>query len=267
MTLQASRTLVGHVTSLRRYPVKSMQGERLQTVSVGPGGFEGDRRFAVIDTETGRVASAKNPRKWAGLLELSAELLENDLLSITSDTSAFHSDRDDLGAALSALLNRPVTLRETPPASAAIEIHWPDVQGLANAGTESVYGLPPGGYFDLAPIHILTTATLKQLSELTPDVDFDPGRFRPNIVIETLPEFSGFVETGWLDRNLFIGDIRLEITAPCSRCVMTTLAQPGLSADLKVLRVAVRDNSATVGVYARTGHVGGLAVGSQVWLE
>jgi len=46
-------TLVGHVAELRRYPVKSMQGERLERIVLGPGGLEGDRRFAVIDTETG----------------------------------------------------------------------------------------------------------------------------------------------------------------------------------------------------------------------
>lgn len=266
MTRNTSRTLVGHVASIRCYPVKSMQGEVLQRVNVGPAGLDGDRRFAVIDTETGRVASAKNPRKWPRLLELSAEMSEGELI-ITSDTSAFHRDRDNLEASLSQFLERDVTLRSTPLVSAAIEIHWPSMEGLANAGTESVYGLPPGGYFDLAPIHILTTATLNRLRELTPDADFNERRFRPNIVIQTLPELAGFVETNWLGRNLFIGEMQLEVTTPCSRCVMTTLAQPGIAADPRVLRAAVMHNSATVGVYASTGGGGEIALGSQVWLE
>ena len=264
MTPNDNRTLVGHVASLWRYPVKSMQGENLPRVSVGPEGLHGDRRFAVIDTETGRVASAKNPRKWAGLFELSAELREGVLVVTTPHGTAL---RDDLNAELSRLLGRTVTLRGTPLSSAAIEIHWPDVPGLANAGSESVYRLPPGGYFDLAPIHILTTATLRRFRELTPDSHFDPRRFRPNIAIETLPALTGFVENDWLGRSVVIGDLRLEVTSRCSRCVMTTLAQAGLSADPKVLRAAVTHNAASVGVYARTSRDGEIAAGAQVWLE
>lgn len=72
MTAKEGRTLVRHVAEIHRYPVKSMQGECLARVTCGPEGLAGDRRFAVIDTETGRVASAKLPRKWAGLLDLRA---------------------------------------------------------------------------------------------------------------------------------------------------------------------------------------------------
>lgn len=266
MTPNTSRTLVGHVAGLQRYPVKSMQGESLQQVSVGPDGLYGDRQFAVIDTETGRVASAKNPRKWAGLLELRAEWREGVLIVTALDSTAFRSDRDDLSAKLSRLLGRTITLRGTPLASDAIEIHWPDIPGLPNAGSESVEGLPTGSYFDLAPIHLLTTSALKRFRELTTGCDFDPRRFRPNIVIETLPALTGFVENHWLGRSVVIGEARLQVTSPCSRCVMTTLSQPGLSADPKVLRAAVTHNASSAGVYASTSSGGDIAVGAPVWL-
>jgi uncharacterized protein YcbX len=260
------RTLVGHVAEVRRYPVKSMQGETLSRASIGPDGIDGDRRFAVIDAETGHVASAKNPRKWAGLLDLRAELRDGVLLVTAPDGVEYRSDRNDLAAVLSRLLGREVTLRGSPLASAAIEIEWPDVPGLPNAGTESVEGLPAGSYFDLAPIHVLTTASLRRFRELTPDSDFDPRRFRPNVVIETLPELIGFAESAWVGRALLLGDVRLDVTAGCSRCVMTTLAQPGLSADPQILRAAVAHNAATVGVYARAER-GEVAAGTPVWVE
>ena len=120
----------------------------------------------------------------------------------------------------------------------------------ASAGTESVESLPSGGYFDLAPVHILTTASLRRFRELAPECDFDSRRFRPNIVIETVPELSGFVESGWAGQALALGHVRLQVTAPCTRCVMTTLAQPGLTADPRVLRAVVAHNAAAVGVYA-----------------
>jgi uncharacterized protein len=261
------RTLVGHIAEVRRYPVKSMQGETLAQVGIGPEGLDGDRRFAVIDAETGRVASAKNPRKWAGLLNIRAELRDGALFLTAPDGSEYRSDRDDLDAVLSRIVGRSVTLRGSPLATAAIEIEWPSVPGLPSAGTESVESLPSGGYFDLAPVHILTTATLHRFRDLASGCDFDPRRFRPNIVIETVPELIGFVESGWVGRTLVTGNVRLEVTALCSRCVMTTLAQPGLTADPQILRAVVAHGSAAVGVYARAEQAGEVTTGVPVWVK
>ncbi len=261
------RTLVGRVAALRCYPVKSMQGEALARVGIGPQGLDGDRRLAVIDAATGRVASAKNPRKWAGLLDLRAELRAGVLHLTAPDGSEYRGDRDDLDAVLSRLLGRPVALRGSSAAPDAIEVEWPDVPGLPGAGTESVESLSAGGYFDLAPIHVLTTATLCHFRELAPGCDFDPRRFRPNVVIETVPGLTGIVETEWVGRAVWVGDVRLEVTGACSRCVMTTLAQPGLAADAQILRAAVAHNAAVVGVYATTPHLGEVRVGLPAWLE
>jgi uncharacterized protein len=260
------RTLVGHLAELRRYPVKSMRGESLVRAIVGPGGLDGDRRFAVIDAETGHVASAKSPRKWAALLDLRAEL-RGVLLVTAPNGTEYRSDRDDLDAVLSRLLGRLVALRGSPPASVAIEIEWPDVPGLSGAGTESVEALPAGGYFDLAPVHVLTTATLRHFRELAPGCDFDPRRFRPNVLIETVPELIGFAESAWVGRALWVGDVRLDVTAGCSRCVMTTLAQPGLAPDAQILRAAVAHNAAVVGAYATVPQLGEMGAGFPVWLE
>jgi uncharacterized protein len=72
-----TRTLVGKVDSLWRYPVKSMLGEQLKAVDVTPKGLLGDRSYAVWDRQTQRIASAKNPKKWAKLLEFQAKFLES----------------------------------------------------------------------------------------------------------------------------------------------------------------------------------------------
>lgn len=258
MTPEPNRTLVGHVVRLRRYPVKSMQGENLASVEIGPRGLEGDRRFAVIDGEAGRVASAKNPRKWGALLGLRAELRDGVLVVVAGDGTEFS---DGTAEALSRLLGRRVAVSETPPPAAAIEMFHPD------GGAESVEELPPGGFFDLAPVHLLTTATLRRLGELAPGGNFDERRFRPNVVVETVPGLGGFVEGGWVGRILVIGEARLRVTAPCARCVMTTLAQPGLPADAGVLRAAADHNGAAVGAYAVVRGPGAVACGGAVWLE
>ena len=69
---ESATALGGIVTALRRYPVKSMQGESTGSASITMRGVLGDRFFALVDVETGMVASAKNPRKWPGLFNYSA---------------------------------------------------------------------------------------------------------------------------------------------------------------------------------------------------
>ena len=65
------------VTALYRYPVKSMLGESLRTCTIDAGGVLGDRAYAVIDVETGAVASAKVPKRWSALQSLGG--YKNDL--------------------------------------------------------------------------------------------------------------------------------------------------------------------------------------------
>src|SRR5437867_8826858 len=63
------RAPVGSVVSLWRYPVKSMMGEELNASYVSDRGLLGDRAYALVDQTTGKVASAKNPRKWGRLFD------------------------------------------------------------------------------------------------------------------------------------------------------------------------------------------------------
>jgi uncharacterized protein len=68
--------VVGSVVSVWRYPVKSMLGEELNASLVGAAGLLGDRAFAVVDSADGKVATAKNPRKWPHLFECRARFIE-----------------------------------------------------------------------------------------------------------------------------------------------------------------------------------------------
>jgi uncharacterized protein YcbX len=84
-----------------------------------------------------------------------------------------------------------------------------------------------------ATVHLLTTATLNRLRECYPQGHFEVQRFRPNIVVDPVGGAQGFPEQAWIGQRLAIGDeVRLHITGPCGRCVMTTLAQGKLPQDL-----------------------------------
>jgi uncharacterized protein YcbX len=125
--------------------------------------------------------------------------------------------------------------------------------------------LPPGTFFDCALVHLVTTATLKRLGELSPRSQFQIPRFRPNLVIEVSGQAAGFVENEWVGRTIAIGDeVRLRVTVPTARCVMTTLPQGKLPKDPDVLRTAVQNNQGNVGVYASVIHGGQVRRGDGV---
>jgi uncharacterized protein YcbX len=93
-------------------------------------------------------------------------------------------------------------------------------------------------------------------------------QFRPNIVVETANGEKEFAENAWISQIVAIGDaVRLSITGPCARCVMTTLAQGDLPKEAGILRTAAQQNHANVGVYASVLQGGRVRRGDSVTLE
>jgi uncharacterized protein len=129
------------------------------------------------------------------------------------------------------------------------------------------FPLPEGRFFDVAMVHVLTTATLGRLRELYPQGRFEVQRFRPNVVVQLASGEKGFAENVWVGHTLDIGSaVRLNITAPCGRCVMTTLAQGDLPRDPGILRTAAQHNHVHVGVYAAVVRGGMMRRGDEVKL-
>jgi uncharacterized protein YcbX len=270
---------VGTVATLSRFPVKSMQGERLATTGVTEHSLVGDRAYALVETETGKVMSGKNPRLGTQLLRCQAAFVEEPgsgdeppPVRITlPDGSAVTSDAPDTDATLSRYLGRDVTLQRAAPEEFTIDQYHPDVEDLDPEGhrdtiTETRLGaaffaqagipspVPVGSFLDLFPVSVLTTSTLSELQARQPESRFDARRFRMNVVVET-PE-DGFVENDWVGRSLQIGDTaRLAVFLPDPRCVMTTVAQADLPRDTEILRTLVRHNRLDVagGLYPCAG--------------
>lgn len=285
------------IRSLHRFPVKSMQGEEVESLALLPGGALGDRAYAVVDARDGTVASAKYPRKWGALLGCSAAFLGEPTadsapppVAVTlPDGRVLESGAGsgrELDAALSDLLGRPVTLSADPVAGAEFEEQWPVIEGLApqqfiddttveHSDGEAVSriataGLTPSDSFlDLGVLHLMTTSTLAALSAAAPDSIFDLRRYRPNLLLDTgtAPEFA---EDEWVGRTLSVGDARITVTMPTMRCVMTTLAQPDVPEDRNTLRTIAKVNRreipglgtwACAGAYADVESAGTVRVG------
>ena len=264
---------LGTVVSLWRYPVKSMMGEELNATEITQRGLLGDRAYALIDSSDGKVATAKNPRKWPCLFDFRATFVEPARAAakvppvrITlPDGTTVTSDQGDLNRILSKALNREVTLGAAQRGAVNAEEYWPDIEGLGHRDTVTDFTLPEETFFDCAMVHLLTTATLDRLRELYPQGRFEVRRFRPNIVVAPASGEKKFVENDWIGHTLAIGDeVRLNITGPCSRCVMTTLSQGDLPKDPGILRTAAQHNQVNVGVYAAVQRGGTIRRGDPV---
>src|SRR5262245_13419662 len=179
------------VVSLWRYPVKSMQGEQPDGAELTPTGVVGDRAYAVVDGATGKVASAKHPRKWARLLDCAAAFVAAPQADAPPPPvritlpggDEVTSDDPAVDGRLSEVLGRPVHLVSVAPERPVLEELWPEVDGLAPAEfiqatavagededaetvSDITMGLaaPPGTFFDLSSLHLITTATLDRLT-------------------------------------------------------------------------------------------------------
>ena len=275
---------VGSVAGLWRFPVKSMRGERLEQAELTERGLVGDRAYALIDVETGKVASAKSVRRFPDLFGCRAAFVEppragGELppveITLPDDTTVT-SDSGDADRALSAFLGRDVRLARAAPDDFTIDQYHPDVEDMDPAGyrdqvVEQKLGaaffaeaglpspVPVGAFFDLFPVSVLTTSTLERLGRLRPESRFDERRFRMNLIVDA--DGAGFVENEWVGRALAIGGAaRVRVALPDPRCVMPTLAQDELPQDTEVLRTLVRHNRLQIGDAGRFPCAGVYAV-------
>jgi len=253
------------VASLWRYPVKSMQGEALDVASVSRLGILGDRWFAVVDALDGRVASAKDARRWPNLFTFGAAFrgwpgAGRPTAALTLPNGRLvASDAPDVDEILSRALGRAARLAALEPPAP----EGPAAGRVDGSGASTAEARP---FVDDAPVHLLTTSTLERLRQLDPSGRFEVPRFRPNVVVDTNGR-AGFVENDWVGRTLAIGAVRFEVTGPCPRCAMTTWAQGDLPHDPGILRSIVRHNEANVGVYARVLRGGEVRPGQVVEVE
>jgi uncharacterized protein YcbX len=265
---------LGSVLALWRYPVKSMLGEQISSGRFIERGLAGDREYALIDRESGKIASAKNPRKWFRLITFAARTIEEpdengrpSKVAINfPDGRILYSDQPDIDAILSAALERDVALSTDVPEVPQLEKFHPDTGNSAVRENVTEEEIPPGTFFDGDPVHLVTGASLGALRQVFPESQFDARRFRPNLVIATPDAEPGFVENSWIGRTIAIGEVQFYIKRPTKRCVITTLPLDGLPRDLGILRAAAQLNQAAVGVYASVVRPGVVHAGDRVTL-
>lgn len=290
------RDMAMHVGGLWRYPVKSMGGEALEQVVLGPRGPLGDRLWAVHDVERDTTASA---RRLPALLGCRARYVTPPapgagpgavppVVVTLPDGSEHSSDGAGVHDALSAALGRDVRLVPLPADRRSFRLPWrerltaftpprlasdmgvdagealPRYGGLTTRSLLTVarYATPPGSFVDLSPVHVLTDASLASLGERLDGDPADPRRFRPNVLLAGAP--GGLPEHDWTGGVLTVGGAALLVTMPTVRCVVPSRPQHDLPLDRRVTRAVAAVGDRYLGAYADVRSAGTVAVGDAV---
>ena len=244
---------LGRVAEIWRYPVNGLQGEKLAESRVLSTGISGDHLYVLRDVKSNRVLDPKShPFSWG--------------------ESLGHPTMLELGARLSG----------EPDGEHEVRIGTPEAEicTTKDPNASRLVGESLGGEVELVrypriveswvrsgrTLHLLTTASLEAMSRAYPGRDFGVRRFRPNIVVATQPDLEGYVEDGWVGRELDLGSLRLRVEKPNVRCKVTTMRQPGIVEDALILQTIQSVHGSNLGVMCTALSEGVLRVGDPVSL-
>jgi len=247
--------------AIARHPVKSLHGELLAEAELEVDGLSGDRCFGIRDEANGKILTG---RREPALLMASSRLTPDSELEITlPDGGVIVGEGSQTNAALSHWLGRPVSLvdaREVPPGE--LEMFQ---DPLDDSSDILSWSMPGGRYVDAFPLLVVTTASLRRGARLHSEGNWDPRRFRPNLLIEAPGD--DWLEDAWCGQILSFGATEIELIQPCERCTMVTRPQDGLDRDLDIYRALLRHHNGTFGVWARISVAGTVRVGDEVELR
>jgi uncharacterized protein YcbX len=230
------------VLELWRYPVKSLQGERLAEADVGEYGIAGDRRWALFDAATGLGLTA---RRVPDLLFAAGRMRADGGVDVVLPDGTRTAD----DAVISAWLGRPVGLR--PAGEAAPTYESPD-DNFDEAARWHPWEGAAGAFHDVAGarLSLVSTGTLGS---------WDPRRFRSNVLLD------GSGEDDLVGRRVRLGGVVLDISTGISRCVMVTRPQPGgIGRDTGVLKTVHRERGGDLAVGATVVEPGTIRPGDAV---
>jgi len=222
-----------NLAEIRRYPVKAMGGEAVQSVDVDSRGLVGDRWFSVVDAD-GRLATGKNSRRFRRYDEIFdyRAAMDGDEAQVVGPSGSWRVGDPELDRALS-------------------EHFGADVRVQRESGTP---------FKDDGQVSLVGTASLDWCRKHL-GVDGDRRRIRPNLVVRTT---EPFVEEGWGGATIRVGGVELTLVERIERCRMVDIAQEGLPEQAGWLKALGRDRDLCLGMYADVASVGSIAVGDPV---
>jgi uncharacterized protein YcbX len=247
------------LVGLWRYPVKSLQGEWLESARIEQDGLYGDRRWGIRDQGTGRILTA---RRRPELLGGFASYVDEVPVITLPDGRVATGPGAETDTLLSDWLGVEVSLVGSAGTPGGRAEYFADATDDASEAIE--WTMPAGRYVDAAPLLVLTTASLGAGAALHPEGAWESRRFRPNLLLDA--DGADWVEDRWIGGQLAIGATVLTPDQPCVRCTMVTRPQPGLDPDVEIFRTLARHHGGLFGVWTSVAVPGPVTIGDQVQL-
>jgi uncharacterized protein len=251
------------VTGLSVTPVKATRLQSVESISLGPDGATGNRRFFLID-DRGRMINSKT----LGALQTIVSAVDGDHLALTfpdghvvegtvvrgaaAETRFFSRTRQaqlvegPWSEAISSFVGRSVRLVEADGDGAAVD------RGRAGTAT------------------LISRASLDRLAAEAGAWNVDPRRFRMLIEIDGVAEHE---EDAWVGRTVRVGQATLSWNGHVGRCLITSRDPDSGTIDLRTLDVlrGYRNESVTTeplpfGIYGEVLEAGIVRVGDDVAL-
>lgn len=225
--------MVASLLSIRRYPVKGMGGESLDTVEVDDRGLVGDRWFAVTDAE-GHFASGKRTRRFRRHDEIFdyAARTVGDGVIVSGREGEWRVGEESLDSLLSERMGE--AMRVLPETA---ELHQ-----------------------DGGQISLIGSATLSWFAQRW-DINADPRRLRVNLVLET---DEPFIEETWVGTEIAVGEVNLQVVERVERCRTIDLEQDGVDARGRWLKPLGEERDMCAAVYADVLSAGRISCGDRV---
>jgi uncharacterized protein YcbX len=229
--------ILGRVTALTRFPVKSMAGEAMDSAELRWSGLAGDRQYSFLRSDSRSHFPWLTGREVPSLVRHAPRYLQPEDL-------------------------RRSAIEVTDPAGRVLALEDPELAAaLATEAGERVALLHLGrGAFDAMPVSLVTTGSLARL-DAAHGAGLDTRRFRINIVIDSAAE-----EAAWQSRRIGIGAAELMASGPVPRCAMVTICPDTARRDPTVLRTVAQQFGNALGIYAATARCGPIRVGDAVRL-
>lgn len=280
---------IGTIKSIWRYPVKGMSGERVQSCVFDAGGVKGDRIWTLQDVQRQEIQNCKFRPQLLQCCARSRRNIASGYVEITfPNGKRLRCDNPQANAEVSALVGHDSVLQPLRPKTddnfyrryKTDEHTWLEELKATFAREEGeplpdLDNLPPsmqdfvpvlGTFFLVSLFHVLTTASLNHMKQQNPESDWRVERFRPNLVIDTLPGMTGLAEQDWIGKVLKMGELVIECSGPAPRCGAVTRKQGGFGADASLLRSIVREAGQNLGIYGNIQSAGLIDVGDEVYL-
>lgn len=234
---------VGRLQSIFRHPVKAMRGEQLTRCRVDAFGLYGDRGYYFLDeSRNGKYLSADVVPALLGYAAAFTEESTEDRypeVRVVAKDGSVHTWGDSLFAHVAQTAKRPIQPGRSTPLEGGK--NWED------------------------HILLVTDASLREIASLIGEEQLDPRRFRGNLVV-VLEEDEPFAEDRWIGKQIRIGDVVLQVSRHCERCMYVNIDPDTLQMNPAVLKTCVKRHDNRFGVYASVVTPGELAEGDAVFV-